>query len=255
MRVCCKHEPKALCLQSWRRPPWFSEHNRRLKRGPCLHELRSAPTASCSGSIAATWILKNLNMPFFFLNHSHLHITAFIHKKNRLKKGPSRTPDGVTQTRRSSWCCADEPFLYTSRPFRGFGKRYCFNGLISCVRVDSQWEISALGGAAITWPPPFIKYLPAHSQRCSLFRIAPMITFPAFAVQCATLTPVFVSISLLFQIIYPCSVLATPPPHTHTTPVKNIFVTEEVTCPFSPTNVVIETQHYGEVVPPRCACF
>lgn len=65
-----------------------------------------------------------------------------------------------------------------SRLFRAVLKWYYFNGLISCVRVDSQWEISALGGAAITWSPPFIKYLHAHSQDCTLFRIAPLITFP-----------------------------------------------------------------------------
>lgn len=57
-------------------------------------------------------------------------------------------------------------------------KRHCFTAPISC--VDSQWEISALGGAEITWSSPFIKYLPAHSQDCTLFRIAPTITFPAF---------------------------------------------------------------------------
>lgn len=33
---------------------------------------------------------KKLKMPFFFLNHSHLHITAFIHKKNKKTKNVSK---------------------------------------------------------------------------------------------------------------------------------------------------------------------
>lgn len=187
-------------------------------------------------------------MPFFFLNHSHLHITAFIHKKNPFKKG-CIAHTGRRHANPAWWAVS----VHVA-PISGLCKPYCFNGLISCVRVDSQWEISALGGAAITWPPPFIKYLPAHSQGCTLFRIAPMITFPAFAVQCATLTPVFVSISLLFHIIYPCSVLATPP----TTPVKNIFVTEEVRPPFHPLTLSLKRDILALILrrcPPRCACF
>lgn len=135
----------------------------------------------------------------FFLNHSHLHIRAFIHKKTFIKSIMHARPHHANP---QNWLLFRVRAVFALvAPISGLWKRYCFNGLISCVRVDSQWEISALGGAAITWPPPFIKYLPSHSLGCALFRIAPMITFPAFAVQCTTLMPTFLSISLLFYIV------------------------------------------------------
>lgn len=128
--------------------------------------------------IAAMSTLKSWRC-HFFLNHSHLHITISIHKNASHALPFSQQHTDIN-------CNLYMMFSCMSRPFQVSLKWYCFNGLISCVRVDSQWEISALGGAAITWSPPFIKYLPAHSQDCTLFRIAPMITFPAFTVQCVT---------------------------------------------------------------------
>lgn len=44
---------------------------------------------------------------------------------------------------------------------------YCFNGLIPCVRLLTVRNICS-GGAAVTWSLPFIKYLPAHSQRSTV---------------------------------------------------------------------------------------
>lgn len=123
---------------------------------------------------------------YFFLNHTHLHITVSIHKKR--SNIHALIQHKATDADRSVYVLC---FL---------GARSVFSIVLCCFNradppssspvwalVDSQWEISASGGAAVTWSPPFIKYLPAHSQHCTLFRIAPTIPFSLNIIQYCTM--------------------------------------------------------------------
>lgn len=114
---------------------------------------------------------------FFSITLIYISQSPFI-KKTRFKRA-SRSHSSARSARRSIVISAGA----RARCFRARGVRFRSHfGIVLmgwsplCALVDSQWEISAPGGAAVTWSPPFIKYLPAHSQHCMPFRIAPTIT-------------------------------------------------------------------------------
>lgn len=90
-RVCVKTRSESFVSSILASSAMISEHNRRLKRRPCLHSVRFTLTKSCLGSIAATSTLKKLNIPFFFsITLIYISQPSFI-KKTFIK--------GITHTR------------------------------------------------------------------------------------------------------------------------------------------------------------
>lgn len=195
MLMCWVHHDQMALF--WQCPPWFRHESTDKKKNERIYvpvQFYSRFYSDLSSFFVHVATSKKRRGHFFFsITHISISQSPFIKKRPRVHA----LIQHKAADRQVSCFFSTRSFIYYY-----FLLKYCFVAFLIRLTpppsspvwalVDCQWEISASGGAAVTWSPPFIKYLPAHSQHCTLLRVAPTSTQRAhflYTVQSCTVTP------------------------------------------------------------------